>query len=72
MSKANVNNNNNNEYIYIPELEEGMTATAVVDRIVNKNIESKKKKKRMQKHRVSTGSCSGEGRTINDNIYIYI
>ena len=26
----------------------------------------------MQKHRVSTGSCSGEGRTINDNIYIYI
>ena len=30
--------------IYIPELEEGMTATAVVDRIVDKNIESKKKK----------------------------
>ena len=26
----------------------------------------------MQKHRDSTGSCSGEGRTINDNIYIYI
>ena len=45
MSKANVNNNNNNEYIYIPELEEGMTATAVVDGIANKNIESKKKKK---------------------------
>ena len=44
MSKANVNNNNNNEYIYIPELEEGMTATAVVDGIVNKNIERKKKK----------------------------